>query len=73
MSDNKNTAPPSTLQSYVDSATGAAQSVLGSLTGNTADKVGQTQNHIMRSYTEMRFLEQQPSLSTDAQGSGALI
>lgn len=29
---------PSTLQSYVDSATGAAQSVLGSLTGSTGDK-----------------------------------
>ncbi|TVY37536.1 hypothetical protein LOCC1_G006223 [Lachnellula occidentalis] len=34
MSD-KNT---STLQSYVDSATGAAQSALGSLTGSSADK-----------------------------------
>ncbi|KAK5116982.1 hypothetical protein LTR62_006703 [Meristemomyces frigidus] len=34
MSD-KNT---STLQSYIDSATGAAQSVLGSITGSTADK-----------------------------------
>ncbi|KAK5150710.1 hypothetical protein LTR04_006746 [Oleoguttula sp. CCFEE 6159] len=34
MSD-KNT---STLQSYVDMATGAAQSMLGSITGNTADK-----------------------------------
>ncbi|KAJ8062535.1 hypothetical protein OCU04_009063 [Sclerotinia nivalis] len=34
MSD-KNT---STLQSYVDSAKGAAQSVLGSVTGSTADK-----------------------------------
>lgn len=31
---------PSTLQSYVDSATGAIQSALGSLTGSTADKVG---------------------------------
>ncbi|KAK8930302.1 hypothetical protein H634G_01156 [Metarhizium anisopliae BRIP 53293] len=29
---------PSTLQSYVDSATGAVQSALGSLTGNTADQ-----------------------------------
>jgi hypothetical protein len=38
MSD-KNAAPPSTLQSYVDSATGAVQSALGSLTGNTADQV----------------------------------
>jgi len=28
----------STLQSYIDSASGAAQSVLGSLTGSTADK-----------------------------------
>jgi hypothetical protein len=35
MSD-KNT---STLQSYIDSAAGAAQSVLGSVTGSTADKV----------------------------------
>ncbi|KAF1821126.1 uncharacterized protein K489DRAFT_382165 [Dissoconium aciculare CBS 342.82] len=33
---DKNT---STLQSYVDSATGAAQSLLGSLTGSQADKV----------------------------------
>jgi uncharacterized protein YjbJ (UPF0337 family) len=37
MSTNKDQT--STLQSYVDSATGAAQSVLGSLTGSTADKV----------------------------------
>jgi hypothetical protein len=37
MSNNKDQT--STLQSYVDSATGAAQSVLGSLTGSTADKV----------------------------------
>ncbi|KAB8290219.1 hypothetical protein EYC80_011088 [Monilinia laxa] len=29
---------PSTLQSYIDSATGAAQSALGSITGSTADK-----------------------------------
>ena len=35
MSD-KNT---STLQSYVDSATGAVQSAIGSLTGNTSDQV----------------------------------
>ena len=34
MSD-KNT---STLQSYIDSATGAAQSVLGSITGSTTDQ-----------------------------------
>lgn len=34
MSD-KNT---STLQSYVDSATGAAQNLMGSITGNTADQ-----------------------------------
>lgn len=32
----------STLQSYVDSATGAVQSVIGSLTGNTADQVRYT-------------------------------
>lgn len=37
MSDNnKNT---STLQSYVDTATGYAQNVLGSITGNTGDQV----------------------------------
>ncbi|KAG6092840.1 hypothetical protein E4U31_007031 [Claviceps sp. LM219 group G6] len=30
---------PSTLQSYVDSATGAIQSAVGSLTGNTAEQV----------------------------------
>jgi len=35
MSD-KNT---STLQSYVDSASGAIQSAIGSITGNTADQV----------------------------------
>ncbi|KAI7283352.1 hypothetical protein KC345_g3008 [Hortaea werneckii] len=35
MSSDKNT---STLQSYVDSASSAAQSALGSITGNTADK-----------------------------------
>ena len=33
---DKNT---STLQSYLDQASGMAQSALGSLTGNTADKV----------------------------------
>jgi uncharacterized protein YjbJ (UPF0337 family) len=38
MSSN-NKDQTSTLQSYVDSATGAAQSALGSLTGSTADKV----------------------------------
>lgn len=36
MSDNK--AQASTLQSYVDQASGAVQSALGSLTGNTADQ-----------------------------------
>ncbi|KAI6822719.1 hypothetical protein KC367_g1671 [Hortaea werneckii] len=35
MASDKNT---STLQSYVDSASSAAQSALGSITGNTADK-----------------------------------
>ncbi|ETS79720.1 hypothetical protein PFICI_09573 [Pestalotiopsis fici W106-1] len=35
MSSNDNT---STLKSYVDSATGAVQSALGSLTGNTSDQ-----------------------------------
>ncbi|MCJ1243234.1 hypothetical protein MMC30_000431 [Trapelia coarctata] len=29
---------PSTLQSYIDSATGAIQSAVGSITGNTADQ-----------------------------------
>lgn len=29
---------PSTFQSYVDSATGAAQNLVGSLTGNTGDE-----------------------------------
>lgn len=38
MSSN-NKDQTSTLQGYVDQATGAAQSVLGSLTGSTADKV----------------------------------
>ena len=31
----------STLKSYIDSAVGTAQSALGSLTGNTGDKVGE--------------------------------
>ena len=35
MADNNQ---PSTLKSYVDSATGKAQSALGSLTGNTGDQ-----------------------------------
>jgi len=45
MSDKS--APPSTLQSYVDSATGAVQSALGSLTGNTVDQASgeQKKNH----------------------------
>lgn len=30
---------PSTLQSYVDSATGAVQSAIGNLTGNKSDEV----------------------------------
>ena len=38
MSSNDKDAAPSTLQSYVDSAFGAAQSALGSLTGSTADQ-----------------------------------
>jgi uncharacterized protein YjbJ (UPF0337 family) len=38
MSSN-NKDQTSTLQSYVDSATGAVQSALGSLTGSTADQV----------------------------------
>ncbi|KZZ99023.1 hypothetical protein AAL_02574 [Moelleriella libera RCEF 2490] len=36
MSDKQAT---STLQSYVDSATGAVQSAIGSITGNTGDKI----------------------------------
>jgi len=39
MSDNSNTNPPSTIGAYVDQAIGAAQSALGSLTGNTTDQV----------------------------------
>lgn len=34
--DNNN---PSTLKSYVDSATGAVQNVLGSVVGSTGDEV----------------------------------
>ena len=46
MSDNS-----STLKSYVDRATGAAQSTFGSLTGNTADEVSfATSEHISRSH-----------------------
>lgn len=37
MSDNSNTKP-STLQSYVDSATGAVQNAVGSLMGNSGDQ-----------------------------------
>lgn len=37
MSDDASKTP-STLQSYVDSASGAVQSAIGSLTGNTADQ-----------------------------------
>ena len=37
MSDNSN--QPSTIGSYVDSAIGAAQKIVGDLTGNTADSV----------------------------------
>jgi len=37
MSTNKDQS--SSAQSYLDQATGAVQSALGSLTGNTADKV----------------------------------
>lgn len=42
MSDSNN-SNPSTLQSYVDSATGAVQSAIGSVTGSTGDQAkGQT-------------------------------
>jgi hypothetical protein len=34
-----NTNPPSTVGSYVDSAIGAVQQVIGQLTGNTVDQV----------------------------------
>jgi uncharacterized protein YjbJ (UPF0337 family) len=37
MSDNSNNKP-STLQSYIDSATGAVQNAVGSLTGNSGDQ-----------------------------------
>ncbi|PHH92139.1 hypothetical protein CDD83_8707 [Cordyceps sp. RAO-2017] len=36
--ENESGGAPSTLQSYVNSATGAVQSALGSLTGNTGDE-----------------------------------
>lgn len=38
MSDSKDNKQPSTLQSYVDSATGAVQGAISSITGNTQDK-----------------------------------
>jgi uncharacterized protein YjbJ (UPF0337 family) len=39
MSDNtNNTNNTSTFQSYVDSATGAVQNMIGSVTGNTTDQ-----------------------------------
>jgi uncharacterized protein YjbJ (UPF0337 family) len=38
-SNNPNKDATSTLQSYVDTATGAVQSALGSLTGSTSDRV----------------------------------
>lgn len=39
MSEQANTQqPPSTLQSYINSASGAVQSAIGGLTGNTAQK-----------------------------------
>jgi uncharacterized protein YjbJ (UPF0337 family) len=40
---------PSTLQSYVNSATGAVQSAIGSLTGNTADE---SQGEAKKSHAE---------------------
>jgi hypothetical protein len=49
MSSN-NKDQTSTLQSYVDSATGAAQSALGSLTGSTADKVTSTLSTMLTPY-----------------------
>lgn len=38
MSSDKDAPKASTFQSYVDQATGAVQSAIGSLTGNTADQ-----------------------------------
>ena len=43
MTDNHS----STLQSYVDSATGTFQSTLGSLTGNTGDQVSTVLFHLI--------------------------
>ncbi len=37
MSSNNNNASPSTLQSYVDAATGAVQSAVGSVLGNNGE------------------------------------
>jgi uncharacterized protein YjbJ (UPF0337 family) len=46
MSDETNTnkagdtnGQPSTLKSYIDSASGAVQSAIGAITGNTAEQV----------------------------------
>ena len=39
MSSNNGASGSSTFQSYVDSAVGAAQSAMASVTGNTADQV----------------------------------
>ncbi|EDN94523.1 hypothetical protein SS1G_10397 [Sclerotinia sclerotiorum 1980 UF-70] len=56
MSDNT-----STLQSYVDSAKGTAQSVLGSVTGSTADKEAAAQK------------KDKASLEHDASHAGASV
>lgn len=43
--DNKDNKNPSTLQSYVDSATGAVQEAISSITGNTHHKAEADAKH----------------------------
>jgi uncharacterized protein YjbJ (UPF0337 family) len=52
MSSN-NKDQTSTLQGYVDQATGAVQSALGSLTGSTADKVRLTPSYLQNPHTHL--------------------
>lgn len=40
MSSNSSNSNSSTLKSYIDSAVGTAQSAIGAVTGNPAEKVG---------------------------------
>lgn len=74
MSD-KNT---STLQSYIDSASGAAQSALGSLIGSNADKVGRVpltidQHDTYTGQTAGENKKAEADLKNDASHAGANI